>query len=152
MTSVGCLILLPPGLGWDIMGYESEPLPSYTDLRNYSCSVKLITTLPCLLLRIIYRVFIPQAHHPDCPRHHLRLRAHWIDRPAGHPLRLGCLPSLDIYSDGLYPRGVHHLLYRWIPPLSACLTFRRHPCDPLRHPMVERCQDLEHLPGHHPAM
>ena len=25
---VGWLIILPPGVGWDIMGYESEPPPS----------------------------------------------------------------------------------------------------------------------------
>ena len=35
------LILLPPSVGWDIMGYESEPLPSYLDLRNFSYSIML---------------------------------------------------------------------------------------------------------------
>ena len=28
---VGWLILLLPGVGWDIMGYESEPLSSYPE-------------------------------------------------------------------------------------------------------------------------
>ena len=32
-TIVGWLILLPPGVGWDIVGYESDLLPSYTELR-----------------------------------------------------------------------------------------------------------------------
>ena len=31
---VGWLIIIPLGVGWDIMGYESETLPSYIDLSN----------------------------------------------------------------------------------------------------------------------
>ena len=42
--TVGWLILLPPGLCWYIMGYESEPLPSYHELRNYYYSIKLSCT------------------------------------------------------------------------------------------------------------
>ena len=38
---VGWLILLPPGVGWDIMGYESEPLPYYPRLRNCSYYIML---------------------------------------------------------------------------------------------------------------
>ena len=54
---VGWLILLPPIVGWDIMGYESDPLPSYLGLSNYSCYITLNFTdppynpkvhLPCL--------------------------------------------------------------------------------------------------------
>ena len=33
-TLFGWLIILMPGVGWDIMGYESETLPSYHKLRN----------------------------------------------------------------------------------------------------------------------
>ena len=40
-TLVGWLILLPPGVGWDIMGYESDPLPSYLESSNCSYSVML---------------------------------------------------------------------------------------------------------------
>ena len=35
-TLVGWLILLPPRVDWDIMGYELEPLPSYHKLSNLS--------------------------------------------------------------------------------------------------------------------
>ena len=31
---VCCLTILPPVVGWDIIGYESDPLPSYNDIRN----------------------------------------------------------------------------------------------------------------------
>ena len=50
---VGWLVILSPGVGWDIMGYESDPLPSYPDLRNCSYSLKLITHITRLFLRII---------------------------------------------------------------------------------------------------
>ena len=35
------LILLPPGVGWGIMGYESEPTTSYYGLRKFSYSIML---------------------------------------------------------------------------------------------------------------
>ena len=38
---VGWLILLLYRVGWDIMGYESEPLPSYHELNNWSYSIML---------------------------------------------------------------------------------------------------------------
>ena len=41
LNNVGWLILLPPGVSWDIMWYESEPLPYYTELRNRSYSFML---------------------------------------------------------------------------------------------------------------
>ena len=41
---VGWLILLPLGVGWDIMGYELYPLPPYPELRNCSYSIMLICT------------------------------------------------------------------------------------------------------------
>ena len=96
---VSWLILISPGLGCDIMGYESEPLPSYTKLRNCYYSVNLITSLPRLFLRIIYRVLIPPAQHPDFPRHPIHLRSYWIEGAAGHPLCYGCLLPLDVHSN-----------------------------------------------------
>ena len=33
-THVSWLIILPPSVGCDIMGCESDPLPYYTELRN----------------------------------------------------------------------------------------------------------------------
>ena len=149
---VGWFILLLPGVGWDIMGYESEPLPSYPELRNCSYSVKLITPIPRLFLRLICRVLIPPAHHPARTRHPLRLHAKFIDRPAGHPLWYVRTLPLCVYSDGVEPRRVHHLLYCWILPLFVGPKFCRHPRDPLGRPMVEFCQDLEHLPSHHPTL
>ena len=152
MTSVGWLVLLPPGVGWDIMGYESDPLPSYPELRNCSYSVKLITPLPRLILWLIYHILIPSAHHPARPHHYLRLRAHFIYSLVGHPLRYTSLPPIYLYSDGMDPCGVHHLLYHWILPLSACPTFFHHLRDPSYRSMVECGQDLEHLSGHHPSL
>ena len=40
-TLIGYLIILPPCVGWDIVGYESEPLHSYLELRNCSYSIIL---------------------------------------------------------------------------------------------------------------
>ena len=107
---VGWLILLLPGVGWDIMGYESEPLPSYPELINYPYSVKLITPLPRLFLWIIYRVLIPPEHHLARTRHPIRLHAQCIDWPAGHHLYYGHLQPLDVYFNVVEPRGVHRLL------------------------------------------
>ena len=41
-----CLTLLPSSVGLDIMGYESEPLPSHIWLRNCSYTI----SLKCILL------------------------------------------------------------------------------------------------------
>ena len=38
---VGWLISVPPVVGWDIMGNESEPLHYYQELSNCSYSIKL---------------------------------------------------------------------------------------------------------------
>ena len=134
------------------MVYESEPLLSYPKLSNCSYSVKLITPLPRLFLRLIYHVLIPPAHHPDRPWHPLRLLSQCIYRPASHPLLYGRLPPLDVYSDGVDPRRFHILLYRWILSLSACPTFRYHPRDPSHRPMVKLRQDLNHIPSHPPTL
>ena len=80
---VGWLILLSPGVGWDIMGYESEPQPFYPDLRNWSYSISLITPIPRIFLRFIYRVLIPPAHHPDYPQHPIRLCAMEMEEKIG---------------------------------------------------------------------
>ena len=37
---LSCLTLLLFSIGWDIMGYETEPLPSYRELRNWSHTIK----------------------------------------------------------------------------------------------------------------
>ena len=52
-NQAGWLILLPPGIGWDIMGYESEPLPSYISLSNFSYSI---------MLNYTYYISTPQVH------------------------------------------------------------------------------------------
>ena len=41
---VGWVILLPPVVGWDIIGCESVSLPSHKNLRNCSYSFTLIKT------------------------------------------------------------------------------------------------------------
>ena len=50
------LILLPPGVGWHIMGYESYPLHSYIKLSNCSYSIMLNCT---------YSPFTPRVHLPS---------------------------------------------------------------------------------------
>ena len=40
LVKTWCWTILPPPLGWNIMGYKSEPLPSYRCIRN--CSYPII--------------------------------------------------------------------------------------------------------------
>ena len=49
---VGWLILLLIGVGWDIMGYESETPTSYHELRNCFYSIKLSYTPSLSTLRV----------------------------------------------------------------------------------------------------
>ena len=106
---VGWLILLPPGVGYYIMRYESDPLPSYPELRNFSYSVKLITTHPRLLPRFIYRFLIPPLYQTARPRHPLCLYVQFIDGESRHPLWYGRLSPLDLHPNGVDPRGFHFL-------------------------------------------
>ena len=152
VTEVGWFNILPPRVGWYIMGYESEPLPSFPELINCSHSVKLIIPPTHLLFRFIYRVLIPPLHHPDCTRHPLRLCEQFIDMVAGHPLRYVCLSPLNLHPYWVNPRGFHCLYYQGVLSLSVGPAFRHHACDPSRRPMVEPRQDLKHLRGHHPAL
>ena len=41
VVTVGWLIILPRGVGWDIMGYKPKRLPSYIELRKFSYSIIL---------------------------------------------------------------------------------------------------------------
>ena len=52
-----CSTLLPSSVGYYIMGYESDPLPSYHDLRNCSYSIQSSYTTSSST---------PQVHLP-CP-------------------------------------------------------------------------------------
>ena len=67
---VGWLILRLPGVGWGIMGYESEPLPSYHDLRNCSYSIKLSYTIasstPQVRLLRLGPTIAPTGSSPAC--------------------------------------------------------------------------------------
>ena len=51
----GWLIILPPGVGWDVMGYESDPLPSHLGLS--SCSYYI-------MLSYAESTSTPQVHLP----------------------------------------------------------------------------------------
>ena len=53
-----CLTLLPLFVGWDIMGYESETLPYYNDLRNRSYYIML----NCTDYPSTFQIHVP---HPD---------------------------------------------------------------------------------------
>ena len=134
------------------MEYESEPLPFYSDLSNCSYSVIFLTPLPCLFLWFVYRVLILPAYHLAVPRHMLRLRAQYIDRASDHPLRYVHLLPYDFHSNGVDSHCVHRLIYRFVLPLSTYPAFLDHSGDPSRHLIMEFRQDLEHLPGHHPAL
>ena len=152
MNEVGWLIILLPGVGCYIMGYESDPLTSYPKLSNFSYSVKLIKPLTRLFLHFIYRVLIPPLHQPDRPWHPLHVRAQCTDGATGYPLQYGCLPLLDVNPNGVDLHGFHCLLYRWVLPLPTWPAFRHHHCDSSRLLMVECRQDLEHLPVNHLAL
>ena len=93
---VGWLFLLFPGVIWDIMGYESDPLPSYPKLRNWSYSVMIITPHPCVLLKFIYLVLIPPMHQPAHPRHLICLCTQFIDGATGHSLHYDHLLPFDV--------------------------------------------------------
>ena len=123
----GWLILFPPMVGWDSMGYNLEPLPSYPDLRNCCYSVKLIKPSPCLLRRFIYHVLIPPWHQPACPRHPLRFLEKCIDEAAGHLLHYGRLLPLYVHLNGMDPLSLHWLHYRWVLALFVCPAIRLHP-------------------------
>ena len=78
------LIISPPGICWDIMGYESEPLPSYHDLRNFSYNIMLrytpyLSTLQVYLyglgLTIAPTGSSPESVLPPCTYHR------WGNRP-----------------------------------------------------------------------
>ena len=55
MSKVCWLIILPRRVGWDIMGYTSDPIPSYHELRNWIYSNKLSYTTSS---------YTPQVHFP----------------------------------------------------------------------------------------
>ena len=75
---VGQLMILPPGVGWDIMWYESYPLPSCHKLRDCSYSIKLSYTttsstlqvhLPHVVPTISPTVLSPESAPPQCTAH-----------------------------------------------------------------------------------
>ena len=122
-TLVGWLILLPPGVGWYIMEYESEPLPSYPELRNCSYYFKLIKPYPRLLLRFIYRILLPPLHQLARLRHLPRLHGHFIDGGGRPPSPLWSLTPLDVQPDEVDPHGFHCLHYRGYSHSPLVLRF-----------------------------
>ena len=93
---VGWLILLPPGVGWDIMGYESEPLPYYPRLRN--CS---------------YYIMLNDEESPSTPQVHLPRTGTTIS-PSGSSLE-SAPPRRRFHRWGGRP---HFTL--WSPVISWC--------------------------------
>ena len=133
---VGWLILLPPGVGWDTMRYESKPFPYYHKLRNCYYYIKLSYTASS-----------------STPRVHL-LRPGPNIAPTGSSLAstLYLWTPPDKHPDGVVPHIFHCLHYWGVLPLCTCHAFHCHHYDLSRLPVVEPLQDLEHLPSHHPAL
>ena len=98
---VGWLIILPPGVGWYIMGNESYPLPSYQYLRNWSYYIKLSYTpslstlqghLPRLGPTIAAIGLPPLSALPPCTAYR------WVIRPPfslWFPNSFWCTPRWD---------------------------------------------------------
>ena len=77
--SIGWLILLPPSVGWDIMGYESYTLPSYIELSNCSNYNMLNYTDYLSTLQFHFHTLISPSYPPDRPRPPLCLNAEFIN-------------------------------------------------------------------------
>ena len=108
---VSWLILLPTGLGWYIVGYESEPLPYYINLRNCSHSIMFkYTDSPSTL----------QVHLP-CPGTTISSSGSYLDSAP---------PRCRVHKwGGMSPFPL------WLPAASECTTlwgvFPRFPVPPL---------------------
>ena len=127
LLGVDWLIILPPGVGWYIMGYKSEPLPSYHKWSNCSYSIKLSYTTPsstpkvhlrCLGTTILPTVSSPAFSPPPCPAHI------WVGRPTfpiWSPAASLCSPwwvvSLWLFFPPL-PRGTSTLRLPRVSPSS----------------------------------
>ena len=100
------LILLPPRVGWDIMRYESEPLPSYHyhELRN--CS---------------YSIVLNYTESPSTPQVHLPRFGTTISPPG---LSLASAPFwCRVHKWGGRPR-----FPIWLPVASFVLPYGVEPC------------------------
>ena len=84
------------------MGYESEPLPSYNELRNQSYSIMFkLKHIPRLLFRFMYHFLIPPSHNPARTWPLLLLGTELIYGAECHLCRDGRLPSPNVLLDGL---------------------------------------------------
>ena len=107
ITLIGWLILLPPSVGWDIMGYESEPLPYYLGLSNCFYSIMLnyteSPTTPQVHSPRPGPTISPSGLSPETDP----LNTEFIDEVVGHLFRYCCLPPPDILSNGMNSCGFH---------------------------------------------
>ena len=107
---LSCLTLLQPPVGWYIMGYESDPLPSCRWIRNCSYPKK-ITIVISGLLYLPSHVLFPPPHESTRPRNLLCPRAQPISGPVVNVRRNVVLKFLYVLLDGPYPcylQGVFH--------------------------------------------
>ena len=65
-TLVVWLIILPPRVDWDIMGYASDPLTSHIWLSNRSCTLNFkIYTFISWSLYLLSQILIPPQPMSD---------------------------------------------------------------------------------------
>ena len=123
------LILLPPGVGWGIMGYESEPITSYYGLRKFSYSIMLNYVESPYTTQFHWQrpglIISPSSSSPESapPQrivHRLVIRPHFL-------LWL----HVALWCTLLWDEVLRHPLSppRGVIPTPARPTCFRHPCD-----------------------
>ena len=145
-----CLTLLSLVVGWYMMGYEPDTLPSYNKLRDCYYSI---------ILNYTDSPSTPQIHvpRPD-PTISSSVSSPASSQPWYRVHEWGGMPPVPQWSHVISKCtpvwGVRPMLILLPPlgifPLFAHNMFFRNPCDTLVCLMVNLLQDLQHLLRHHP--
>ena len=99
-----CLNILPPSVGWDIMGYFSEPLTYHILLRNRSYTLNFkFSTFISWSLYLPSHVLIPPLYPSAQSRSNRCPRAQFPFLTVGHMRCNSGMPWLEIL--GAYPVG-----------------------------------------------
>ena len=136
-SGLSCLTLFPPSVHWDIMGYESETLPSYRYLSNRSYTIKFKNIFISGLLYLPSHIVIPPPHKNMSSQNPLLSSAQLIYEPKDHMCRNGGLTTLYILLDCTKTYGFHHLSHRGPLPLFARRMLFCYPCNNYGCPMTE---------------
>ena len=141
-----CLTLIPIYVGYNIMGYKSEPLPSYRYLRNFSYIINLKTTISSGSRYLPSRVLFPPLHKLAHSRHPLFPCEQIIYGPEVHLRHCGVLTPLHIIIDLPYPSGLQYFSHWGEIPLPNHRKMRRNPCGTSSYPMMKSSSTLSISP------